>query len=240
LAASILLVSAFPACSPAGSIREEQVRFSNGDVNLAGSLFLPAGRGRHPAVVLFHGSGPHARDTSMARWFAGWGIAALTEDGLFALSDSAILDDPAMQSRSWFKSEMNYDPTAALRKLSVPALFIFGERDELVPVGRSVEIIRKTLAGSRAAGFTIKVFPGADHGIYVRRSRRKQSACSRLPGHRPGMAAEAGELNYFESSLQYSRRQRAVAPVGQPILAAAAFQAALGRLEPALIRRPGA
>jgi len=48
------------------------------------------------------------------------------------------------------------------------------------------------------------------------------------------MAAEAGELNYFESSLQYSRRQRAVAPVGQPILAAAGFQPALAGRSPAL------
>jgi len=308
-AALALVISVFPACSAAGSIREEPARFSNGDVNLAGSLFLPAGRGRHPAVVLLHGSGPQSRDTPMARWFAGQGVAALTydkrgvgestgdfrrvafmdlcedglaairllqarsdidsrkigvwglsqggwlgplaasrsrdvafviavsgpgvtpgeqmifyyanqlragglseseiaegsalrrqvwkylatgagyaeakaalarsrsqpwfaalqaqEDGVFASSDSAILDNPAMKSRLWFRFEVNYDPTAALRKLSVPALFLFGEQDELVPVGRSVDIIRKTLVESRAADFTIKVFPGADHGIYV-------------------------------------------------------------------------
>jgi hypothetical protein len=67
----------------------------------------------------------------------------------------------------WFRLELNYDPTAALRKLSAPALFLFGEKDKLVPVAKSVAIIRETLSERPHADFTIKVFPGADHGIYV-------------------------------------------------------------------------
>jgi fermentation-respiration switch protein FrsA (DUF1100 family) len=38
---------------------------------------------------------------------------------------------------------MKYDPVATLRKLLVPALFLFGEKDELVPMGKSLEIITK-------------------------------------------------------------------------------------------------
>jgi len=297
-----------PASAPI-DIREDQVQFRNGSVTLGGSLFLPGGEGRHPAVVLFHGSGPEPRNTKMARWFAEQGVAALTydkrgvgastgdfrevafpdlcgdglagvellkaragirpkqigvwglsqggwlgplaaarskdvafviavsgpgvspgeqmifyygsqlraegfteppireasalrrrvwhylatgdgyaeakaalergrsrpwyaalqaqDDGLFALSESAILDDPAKRSRLWFKVEMNYDPTIALRRLTVPALFLFGERDDLVPVGKSVEIIREALTQSGHRDFTIRVFPGADHGIRV-------------------------------------------------------------------------
>jgi len=290
-------------------IREEQVQFRNGSVTLAGTLLLPGGGRRHPAVVLFHGSGPEARNYQMAHWFAEQGVAALTydkrgvgastgdfravafsdlcsdglagiellkaradirpsqigvwglsqggwlgplaaaqskdvafviavsgpgvspgeqmifyygselraqgfsepqieeastlrrrvwqylatgagygdakaalergrsrpwfvalqaqADSLFALSESAILDDPAQRSRLWFKREMNYDPTIALRRLSVPALFLFGERDELVPVGKSVEIISEVLTQSGHRDFTIRVFPEADHGIRV-------------------------------------------------------------------------
>ena len=297
------------AASARLDIREEQVQFRNGSVTLAGTLFLPAGQGRHPAVVLFHGSGSEARNTFMAHWFAEQGVAALTydkrgvgastgdyrevafvdlcgdglagmklleahagilpkqigvwglsqggwlgplaaaqskdvafviavsgpgvspgeqmifyygselraeglpeaqiaeagtlrrrvwhylatgvgydeakaalergrskpwyaalqaqSDGLFAKSESAILDDPAVRSRLWFKVEMNYDPTTALRRLSVPALFLFGERDELVPVGKSVDIIRGVLTQSGHPDFTIQVFPEADHGIRV-------------------------------------------------------------------------
>ena len=71
---------------------------------------------------------------------------------------------------------MNYDPTVALRKLSVPALFIFGEDDRLVPVPVSVEVIRKTLVQSRARDFTIRIFPGADHGIYADAASGRQLA----------------------------------------------------------------
>jgi len=56
------------------------VTFQSGDVTLAGTLVAPGGPGRHPAVVLFHGSGPEPRNLSMARWFAAQGVAALTYD----------------------------------------------------------------------------------------------------------------------------------------------------------------
>ena len=67
----------------------------------------------------------------------------------------------------WFRREADYDPTIALRALSVPALFIFGDQDRLVPVERSVEIIRDTLTRAGHRAFSIVVFPGADHGIRV-------------------------------------------------------------------------
>jgi dienelactone hydrolase len=62
------------------STSEEAVKFANGAVSLAGTLVLPGGPGRHPAIVLFHGSGPQARDLFTARWFASQGIAALAYD----------------------------------------------------------------------------------------------------------------------------------------------------------------
>jgi uncharacterized protein len=288
------------------ALHTEEVKFSSGDVKLAGTLFLPGKSGRHPAVVLFHGSGPQSRDSARAQWFAEIGIAALAydkrgvgestgdfrkvpfqdlvEDGLAGIaflktrsdtdsrkigvwglsqggwlgplaasksSDVAFViavsgpgvspgeqmifyyaselrnagfrdadvaeasvlrrliwnylaagtgyeeakaaierakgkrwyaavrgqqDDligslaHAQKERSsnWYKTEMNYDPVATLRKLNVPALFLFGAEDQLVPAAKSAEIIRQTLTESSDRDFTIKVFPGADHGIYVR------------------------------------------------------------------------
>lgn len=61
----------------------EDVRFQNGDATLSGSLYLPRIRGRHPAVVFLHGSGPETRwGTSRfyADQFARAGIAALIYD----------------------------------------------------------------------------------------------------------------------------------------------------------------
>ncbi|MBV9303953.1 MAG: alpha/beta fold hydrolase [Acidobacteriaceae bacterium] len=296
-------------CSRSASqaaVQQEPVTFSSGDATLAGTLFLPGTPGKHPAVVLFHGSGPQARDSARAEWFAGWGVAALAYDkrgvgestgdfrtipfqdlvddgiagidflksrtdidalhiGVWGLSqggwlgplaasrcrdvafviavsgpgvtpgeqmvfyyenelrargfsDREIEEASALRRKvwnylatglgydqaksairrarakrwyasliaqrdhliasfdhaeaakddDWYKTEMNYDPVAALRKLKVPALFLFGSDDELVPVPKSVEIIRRTLTATGHSDFTIKIFPGADHGLYLR------------------------------------------------------------------------
>ncbi|HKV99467.1 MAG TPA: CocE/NonD family hydrolase [Vicinamibacterales bacterium] len=298
-------------------VREEAVTFRNGDVTLAGTFFVPDERGRHPAVVLFHGSGPEPRNRWTGRWFAAHGIAALAYDkrgvnestgdfravsftelaadglagvawlkaradvnaaqigvwglsqggwlgplaasqsrdiafviavsgpgvspaeqmifyygnqlresgfsdqevaaagetrrrvwhylststgadeartaldrarrepwfatmdeqsgGLFGKPTDVLLNDPAIRARVWFRVEADYDPTVALRKLTVPALFIFGDQDQLVPVPRSVEIIRDTLTRAGHRAFEIVVFPGGDHIIRTPSSGGVQS-----------------------------------------------------------------
>lgn len=61
---------------------QEEVRFSSGDVTLAGTLLIPPGQGRHPAVVLIHGSStPNRNDFRFyGDLFARRGIAALIYD----------------------------------------------------------------------------------------------------------------------------------------------------------------
>lgn len=70
------------SASPAPALREEEVRFGNGDVELAGTLILPPGPGPHPAVVFTHGSGAEGRWASryLARRIAREGFAALIWD----------------------------------------------------------------------------------------------------------------------------------------------------------------
>jgi len=288
------------------NISEEAVHFANGEITLAGTLVLPAGSRRRPAVVLFHGSGPQERDLFTARWFAEQGIAALAydkrgvgessgnfravpfmelcDDGLAAIeylktrkevdakrigvwglsqggwlgplaasrsadvafviavsgpgvspgeqmivyyanelraqgvpeSDvreaSAVRRDiwnymsngngyekvkaeleqahtkgwfgkakvqqddsfgtlptPAELSKQpahstqWFKQEAVYDPVPALRALRVPALFLFGDRDQLIPVEESVTVVRRVLAEDGHHDFTIREFSNDDH-----------------------------------------------------------------------------
>ncbi|HKN75999.1 MAG TPA: alpha/beta fold hydrolase [Candidatus Acidoferrum sp.] len=285
---------------------EEAVHFASGKITLAGTLLLPAGSGRHPAVVLFHGSGAQQRDLFTARWFADQGIAALAydkrgvgestgnfravpfmdlcDDGLAAIeylksrkeiyakrigvwglsqggwlgplaasrsadvsfviavsgpgvstgeqmivyyanelrtqgvpeSDvreaSAVRRDiwnymsngngyekakkeleqartkgwfgkakvqqddsfgtlptPAELSKQpahstqWFKQEAVYDPVPTLRALRVPALFLYGDKDQLIPVPESVTAIRRVLAEDDHHDFTIREFPNDDH-----------------------------------------------------------------------------
>lgn len=50
------------------NIHEEQVRFQNGAVTLAGTLLLPRDGARHPGLVFAHGSGATPRE-----WFWGFG-----------------------------------------------------------------------------------------------------------------------------------------------------------------------
>lgn len=68
--------------SPHPGYREEEVRFTNGAVQLAGTLLLPLSSGHHPALVFVHGSGPEGRHGSrfLADYLARHGVAALIFD----------------------------------------------------------------------------------------------------------------------------------------------------------------
>jgi pimeloyl-ACP methyl ester carboxylesterase len=45
----------------------------------------------------------------------------------------------------------------------VPALFLFGNHDQLIPVDESVAVIQRVLAEDKHRDFTIWVFPNVDH-----------------------------------------------------------------------------
>jgi dienelactone hydrolase len=62
--------------------RQEEVRFSNGDIQLAGTLRTPATGARHPAIILVHYSGPANRESVLpfARFLIRRGIAVLGYD----------------------------------------------------------------------------------------------------------------------------------------------------------------
>ncbi|HEX8288080.1 MAG TPA: alpha/beta hydrolase [Pyrinomonadaceae bacterium] len=74
-----LIIFLLTGCS---SHRQEEVSFSNKNVSLNGTLFIPRGQGRHPAVVFVGGSGRAPREN--VRWYAELfaynGVAALIYD----------------------------------------------------------------------------------------------------------------------------------------------------------------
>ena len=59
-----------------------------------------------------------------------------------------------------------YDPLWALRRIHCPTLAVFGERDVLIPVERSIRILEQTLAPINPA-LTVERFPQADHRLKV-------------------------------------------------------------------------
>ena len=62
--------------------KREDVRFSNGGVQLTGTLISPTTGGRHPAIILVHGSGAQNRESMLpwARFLVRRGMAVLGYD----------------------------------------------------------------------------------------------------------------------------------------------------------------
>lgn len=63
-------------------IRQEEVTFKNGDVTLAGTLLIPAAKGKRPAIVFTHGSGPQLREVmwGLGYLFVARGFVVLSYD----------------------------------------------------------------------------------------------------------------------------------------------------------------
>jgi uncharacterized protein len=99
-----------------------------------------------------------------ARSKAWFGQAKEQQDDSFGpLPTLAELSKPVGRSALWFKQEAVYDPVLALRALRVPALFLFGDHDQLIPVDESVAVIQRVLAQDKHHDFTIRVFLNVDH-----------------------------------------------------------------------------
>lgn len=62
--------------------KRDDVLFRNGDIQLAGTLISPASGGKHPSVILVHGSGPQTREWTIpfARFLIRRGMAVFAYD----------------------------------------------------------------------------------------------------------------------------------------------------------------
>jgi fermentation-respiration switch protein FrsA (DUF1100 family) len=63
----------------------------------------------------------------------------------------------------WFKFFISYDPAQDLRKIKVPILAIFGEKDMQVPPDLNVPALKKAVEVSGNKDVAIKIFPDANH-----------------------------------------------------------------------------
>ncbi len=92
--------------------------------------------------------------------------------------DSAIVRDsatkwffaaPPPESFYWkFSKEIaDYDAATYWRKVHVPALILYGEKDQRVPVNESARNIEAALRAAGNRRFTIKIFPNANHTLRV-------------------------------------------------------------------------
>ena len=98
-------------------------------------------------------------------WFSR--AKAQRDDSFGTLPRPEELDKPVGRSLLWFRKEMNYDPVAVLRSLRVPALFLYGDRDQLIPVQESVIVLQRVLGEDAHHDFTIREFANVDHEMRV-------------------------------------------------------------------------
>jgi pimeloyl-ACP methyl ester carboxylesterase len=106
---------------PADALEREEVSWTNGDVRLAGTLYVPEGRGRHPVFIYLHGSGPETRRgmtyIQYARNFAKNGIAMLVYDkrgagestGDWKSTDYADLAEDAVKGIEYLMTRKDID-----------------------------------------------------------------------------------------------------------------------------------
>jgi hypothetical protein len=104
----------------AATEKREDVRFSNGDVRLAGTLLSPSAGSRHPAIILVHGSGPEDREFVLpfARFLVRRGMAVLGYDkrgvggstGDWKTTSFDVLAGDVVAAFDYLKSRPDIDP----------------------------------------------------------------------------------------------------------------------------------
>ncbi|MBC7789206.1 MAG: alpha/beta hydrolase [Anaerolineae bacterium] len=75
-----------------------------------------------------------------------------------------------MSGESWlfWRNIINFDPLMFWEKFRRPILIVFGELDESSPVPKSVANLELALQKGGNKDYTIRVFPGANHGLLVK------------------------------------------------------------------------
>ena len=156
VAASTL--TALPCCE----FRAEPYDFESEGLRLAGTLYVPATRGPHPAVVWVHGSGPVTRRSagSWPLFMVEQGFAVLTVDkrgvgeseGNYRLADGGRDNLPHMRRRA-------LDVAAAVRSLAAHP-DIAAERIGLIGASQAGWVI-PMVAKLGGVAFTITISGGA-------------------------------------------------------------------------------
>jgi uncharacterized protein len=268
--------------APRQRLRQLEVRFRSGSAVLSGTLTLPSGKGRHPAVAFVHGSGPTeraylpdlqallvrdgvavlaydkrgigqsggdypgesptadaidilARDAMAAARFlrsqpeidparvglaghsqAGWIMPlagsrepaihflvvfsgpAVTADENDLYQDltgqgehPAELTDAAIDAQVLAAGPGGVDPLPWIRRLRVPALWLYGGRDRHVPPHLSERRL-EPIAREAGRDFTIVDFPKANHAL-VETTTGLTAEMLRSDTFAPGMFARVGD-----------------------------------------------
>jgi hypothetical protein len=125
--------------------------------------------------------------------------------------DSAIGRDstakwffPAPPNDSYYwrfsKQIADYDAATYWRKVHVPVLFLYGEKDQRVPVAESVRKIKAALKAANNRRYTIKIFPNANHTLRVPSSGSRFAWPSNPPRYLETLRQWVSEVTRSKSS----------------------------------------
>jgi uncharacterized protein len=86
---------------------------------------------------------------------------------VYSLKEIADRGGLSLPADLWFAAlDPWLDPAPIWEQVTQPVLGIWGEIDGLVPTAESVEIVRSALDRGGNTRYWLRVFPGADHGIF--------------------------------------------------------------------------
>lgn len=72
-----------------------------------------------------------------------------------------------------FNGLHGYDPISRIKKMQKPSLWVFGGKDVSIPVKRSIHLL-DSLKESHHLPLEMKLYPGADHGLFNASTRRRE------------------------------------------------------------------
>lgn len=94
---------------------------------------------------------------ALARYLAGEGAALVPSYGFVP---PTIEGRVKLFSSPWYRSQLDYDPSAAMRAISVPVLVVSGTRDQVLPPAVHVPTLKTGLAGKTVRFVLVE---GANH-----------------------------------------------------------------------------
>ena len=107
--------------------------------------------------------------------------------------------------RQWYRRIMDFDVSAVLETLSIPSLWIYGGRDNLVPAAESAAILERLR--ERCRDISVRTFSTADHALWVRPPDGKPF---QWPGLAPGYLDFVG--GWLLRHVNAKRRRQARRP----------------------------
>jgi uncharacterized protein len=116
------------------------------------------------------------------KWYQDLSAEEMTGDYTSALANAS--DEQLAEVKAFFNIpyELDYDPIPALRKVTVPSLWVLAGKDTEAPSASTIEIIRKLQSDGKP--IDLAVFPNADHGMIE--VERTAQGPKELERHSPG------------------------------------------------------